>query len=134
VPGERSAPPVQPAGTGRKLRNHAGNQRAEAVDHLAGKLLKATAAIVATLAAKCAFLVTTLRFVGIPEDALGWTAIAAHFLSPVATVEHKADRKPKMVTQRLPATTVGLRQPALAHQAQRPLNLSATCDPACCRG
>ncbi len=46
-------------------------KRAEAVDHLAGKWLKATAATVATLAAKCARLVTTLRFVGIPEDAKG---------------------------------------------------------------
>ncbi len=54
-------------------------KRAEAVDHLAGKWLKATTATVATLAAKCALLVMTLRFVGIPEDALGWMAIVAVF-------------------------------------------------------
>ena len=54
-------------------------KRAEAVDHLAGKWLKATMATVATLAAKCALLVMVLRFVGIPEDALGWMAIVAVF-------------------------------------------------------
>ena len=36
-------------------------------------------ATVATLAAKCALLVMVLRFVGIPEDALGWMAIVAVF-------------------------------------------------------
>lgn len=55
------------------------NKRAEAVDHLAGKWLKSTLATVATLAAKGALLVMTLRFVGIPEDDLGWLAIAAVF-------------------------------------------------------
>ncbi len=54
-------------------------KRAEAVDHLAGKWLKATVATVATLAAKCSLLVMALRFVGIPEDALGWIAIVAVF-------------------------------------------------------
>jgi uncharacterized membrane protein YbhN (UPF0104 family) len=54
-------------------------KRAEAFDHLAGKWMKASAATVATIAAKCSLLVLTLRFVGIPEDALGWLAIAAVF-------------------------------------------------------
>lgn len=52
-------------------------KRAEAVDHLAGKWVKTTAATVATIAAKCALLIMTLRFVGIPEDELGWIAIFA---------------------------------------------------------
>jgi uncharacterized membrane protein YbhN (UPF0104 family) len=32
-----------------------------------------------TVAAKCALLVLALRFVGIPEDALGWSAIFVVF-------------------------------------------------------
>ena len=52
-------------------------KRAEAFDHLAGKWLKCTVATATTTAAKCSLLVLTLRFVGIPEDALGWLAIAA---------------------------------------------------------
>jgi uncharacterized membrane protein YbhN (UPF0104 family) len=54
-------------------------KRAEAFDHLAGKWVKCTVATVATTAAKCSLLVLTLRFVGIPEDALGWLAIAAAY-------------------------------------------------------
>jgi hypothetical protein len=54
-------------------------KRAEAFDHLAGKWVKSSVATVATIAAKCSLLVLTLRFVGIPEDALGWLAIAAVF-------------------------------------------------------
>jgi uncharacterized membrane protein YbhN (UPF0104 family) len=53
------------------------DKRSEAFDHLAGKWLKCTVATAATTAAKCSLLVLTLRFVGIPEDALGWLAIAA---------------------------------------------------------
>ncbi len=54
-------------------------KRAEAFDHLSGKWLKCTVATIATTAAKCSLLVLTLRFVGIPEDALGWLAIAAAY-------------------------------------------------------
>ena len=54
-------------------------KRAEAFDHLSGKWLKCSVATVATTAAKCSLLVLTLRFVGIPEDALGWLAIAAAY-------------------------------------------------------
>lgn len=54
-------------------------KRAEAFDHLADKWVKSTVATIATIAAKCSLLVLTLRFVGIPEDALGWLAIAAVF-------------------------------------------------------
>ena len=54
-------------------------KRAEAFDHLADKWVKCTVATVATTAAKCSLLVLTLRFVGIPEAALGWLAIAAAY-------------------------------------------------------
>jgi uncharacterized membrane protein YbhN (UPF0104 family) len=53
------------------------DKRAEAVEHLEGKWVKALVATVATIAAKCALLIMALRFVGIPEDALGWIAIFA---------------------------------------------------------
>ena len=52
-------------------------QRAMSVAHLSDKWLGTTAATIVTVAAKCSLLVMTLRFVGIPEDALGWTAIFA---------------------------------------------------------
>lgn len=52
-------------------------KRAGAFDHLAGKWLPTTGATILTTATKCALLVMSLRFVGIPEDALGWIAIFA---------------------------------------------------------
>jgi uncharacterized membrane protein YbhN (UPF0104 family) len=54
-------------------------KRAEAVDQLSGKWLKCSLATIATTAAKCSLLVLTLRFVGIPEDNLGWLAVAAAY-------------------------------------------------------
>lgn len=55
------------------------SKRAAAFDHLAGKWLPTTGATILTIATKCALLVLTLRFVGIPEDALGWITIFAVF-------------------------------------------------------
>ena len=55
------------------------SKRAAALDHLAGKWLSTTGATILTIATKCALLVMALRFVGIPEDALGWIAIFAVF-------------------------------------------------------
>lgn len=69
----RKDPPAQ------NLGDVLAEKRAEAFDHLAGKWVKSSATTVATIAAKCSLLVLTLRFVGIPEDALGWLAIAAVF-------------------------------------------------------
>jgi uncharacterized membrane protein YbhN (UPF0104 family) len=54
-------------------------KRAGAFDHLAGKWLPTTGATILTIATKCALLVLSLRFVGIPEDALSWIAIFAVF-------------------------------------------------------
>jgi uncharacterized membrane protein YbhN (UPF0104 family) len=52
-------------------------QRAGAFNHLAGKWLPTTGATILTTATKCALLVMSLRFVGIPEDAIGWISIFA---------------------------------------------------------
>lgn len=49
--------------------------RATALDHIGDKWVATSAATVITIAAKCSLLVLSLRFVGIPEDALGWSAI-----------------------------------------------------------
>jgi len=54
-------------------------QRDASFNHLRGKWLPTTAATVLTIAAKCSLLIMALRFVGIPEDALGWSAIFAVF-------------------------------------------------------
>ncbi len=51
--------------------------RAEAFEYLDGKWLTTSAATALTVATKCSLLVLTLRFVGIPEDELGWVAIFA---------------------------------------------------------
>jgi len=53
--------------------------RSTAIEHLAGKWLPTTGATALTIVAKCSLLVMCLRFVGIPEDALGWSAIFAVF-------------------------------------------------------
>jgi len=53
--------------------------RAETVDYLADKWLVTTVTTFLTYIAKGCLLVLCLRFVGIPEDALGWAAIAAVF-------------------------------------------------------
>lgn len=53
--------------------------RRQAFDHLDGKWLPTSAATVLTLATKCSLLVMTLRFVGIPEADLRWTAIFVVF-------------------------------------------------------
>ncbi|MDH3706605.1 MAG: flippase-like domain-containing protein, partial [Acidimicrobiia bacterium] len=52
-------------------------QRQISLDHLRDKWLKTSAATVLTQATKCSLLVMALRFVGIPEDDLGWAAIFA---------------------------------------------------------
>jgi uncharacterized membrane protein YbhN (UPF0104 family) len=54
-------------------------KRAAAFDHLSGKWLPTTGATILTIATKCALLVMSLRFVGIPEDALSWITIFAVF-------------------------------------------------------
>jgi uncharacterized membrane protein YbhN (UPF0104 family) len=54
-------------------------QRAISFDHLRGKWLPTTGATVLTIGAKCSLLIMALRFVGIPENALGWSAIFAVF-------------------------------------------------------
>lgn len=54
-------------------------QRDQARDHLSDKWQAATAATVLTVVAKCALLVLSLRFVGIPEADLSWSAIFAVF-------------------------------------------------------
>ncbi len=54
-------------------------QRATSVDHISDKWLEATGATLLTIFSKCSLLVMSLRFVGIPEDALGWAAIFAVF-------------------------------------------------------
>lgn len=54
-------------------------KRARAFGHLSGKWLQTTVATILTTATKCALLVMALRFVGIPENALGWVAIFAVF-------------------------------------------------------
>jgi uncharacterized protein (TIRG00374 family) len=53
--------------------------RAETLDYLSDKWVTTSFATVITLFMKCAILVMSLRFVGIPESALGWAAIAAVF-------------------------------------------------------
>jgi len=53
--------------------------RAETVAYLSDKWMATTAATALTFVAKWSLLLITLRFVGIPEDALGWAAIAAVF-------------------------------------------------------
>lgn len=55
------------------------DQRNASFDHLRGKWLPTTGATVLTIAAKCSLLIMALRFVGIPETALGWSAIFAVF-------------------------------------------------------
>ena len=69
----RKTPPERDLGT------IAVEQRKASFDHLRGKWLPTTGATVLTIAAKCSLLVMALRFVGIPEDALGWSAIFAVF-------------------------------------------------------
>jgi len=54
-------------------------QRTASFEYLRGKWLPTTGATVLTIAAKCSLLIMALRFVGIPEDALGWSAIFAVF-------------------------------------------------------
>jgi uncharacterized membrane protein YbhN (UPF0104 family) len=54
-------------------------QRNLAFDHLRGKWLSATGATILTVATKCALLIMALRFVGIPEGDLGWSAIFVVF-------------------------------------------------------
>jgi uncharacterized membrane protein YbhN (UPF0104 family) len=51
--------------------------RARSFDYLSDKWLGTTGATVLATAVKCALLIMALRFVGIPEDALGWSAIFA---------------------------------------------------------
>ena len=53
--------------------------RAETIDYLRDKWVAATATTFMTYITKCCLLVLCLRFVGIPEDALGWAAIVAVF-------------------------------------------------------
>ncbi len=69
----RKTPPERDLGT------IAVEQRTASFAHLQGKWLPTTAATVLTIAAKCSLLIMALRFVGIPEDALGWSAIFAVF-------------------------------------------------------
>ncbi len=54
-------------------------RRAAAIDYLSDKWLATSGATVLTIAAKCSLLIMSLRFVGIPETALGWAAIFAVF-------------------------------------------------------
>jgi uncharacterized membrane protein YbhN (UPF0104 family) len=56
-----------------------GQRRRAAFDYLSDKWLPTTGATVLTIGAKCALLIMSLRFVGIPEDTLGWAAIFAVF-------------------------------------------------------
>lgn len=54
-------------------------RRAASFDYLRDKWLATSGATVLTIAAKCSLLIMSLRFVGIPESALGWAAIFAVF-------------------------------------------------------
>lgn len=54
-------------------------RRAASIDYLRDKWLATSGATVLTIAAKCSLLIMSLRFVGIPETALGWAAIFAVF-------------------------------------------------------
>lgn len=69
----RKSPPARPLG------EIVTEQRDQARDHLADKWQAATFATVLTVIAKCALLVLSLRFVGIPEADLSWSAIFAVF-------------------------------------------------------
>jgi uncharacterized protein (TIRG00374 family) len=51
--------------------------RARSFDYLSDKWLGTTGATLLATIVKCALLIMALRFVGIPEDALGWSAIFA---------------------------------------------------------
>ncbi|MDX2379551.1 MAG: lysylphosphatidylglycerol synthase transmembrane domain-containing protein [Acidimicrobiia bacterium] len=53
--------------------------RSTAFDYLSDKWLPTTGATLLTIGAKCSLLIMSLRFVGIPEDVLGWAAIFAVF-------------------------------------------------------
>ena len=52
-------------------------QRARSFDYLSDKWLGTTGATALATAVKCALLIMALRFVGIPEADLGWSAIFA---------------------------------------------------------
>ncbi len=54
-------------------------QRATSLDYISDKWVLTSGATVLTIFAKCSLLVMSLRFVGIPEDDLGWAAIFAVF-------------------------------------------------------
>jgi uncharacterized membrane protein YbhN (UPF0104 family) len=54
-------------------------RRAASFDYLSDKWLATSGATILTIAAKCSLLIMSLRFVGIPETALGWAAIFAVF-------------------------------------------------------
>jgi len=51
--------------------------RARSFDYLRDKWVATTAATFLATAVKCALLIMALRFVGVPEEALGWSAIFA---------------------------------------------------------
>ncbi len=54
-------------------------QRATSLDYISDKWVLTSGATVLTIFGKCSLLVMSLRFVGIPEDDLGWAAIFAVF-------------------------------------------------------
>lgn len=54
-------------------------QRATSLDYIGDKWVLTSGATVLTIFGKCSLLVMSLRFVGIPEDDLGWAAIFAVF-------------------------------------------------------
>ncbi len=54
-------------------------QRATSLDYISDKWVLTSGATVLTIFGKCSLLVMSMRFVGIPEDDLGWAAIFAVF-------------------------------------------------------
>jgi len=69
----------KPVSDDEHLGNTLATTRAETFDYLSDKWVTTSFATVLTLFMKCAILVMALRFVGIPESALGWAAIGAVF-------------------------------------------------------
>jgi uncharacterized protein (TIRG00374 family) len=69
----------KPVSDDEDLGNQLATTRKETLDYLSDKWVTTSFATVITLFMKGAILVMSLRFVGIPESALGWAAIAAVF-------------------------------------------------------
>lgn len=69
----------RPVPDDRHLDEMLSTQRATSLDYISDKWVLTSGATVLTIFGKCSLLVMSLRFVGIPEDDLGWAAIFAVF-------------------------------------------------------